>query len=314
VPYVSINTSQDMLDLLAYLKQECRQPADQRQYRPIVIDTLDAFQRKVKNEWMEKEKKEVFTGWEAWGFLNSKMQLLMTRLLNLDMNVIVNVHYKDKTTKDDETGKRDPHSCPSCRARPPTPPSTTSTWSAGWAPTGPPSTASASRSAADLQAHPGQAVPQGPPARHPEVAGGRVRRQRLHQPVPDPKPAPSKARVDEAAEALKRMTHGPDPIANPARVKQVPEGLVNTETGELEATPEQAVETVKEVLGATVISEPTPPAPTPPAAPPAVVEPLTCAECGKDLTDENPDIVKLSYIRFRKRLCETHYAEAKAKR
>lgn len=105
VPYVGVNSSQDMLDLLAFLKQECRQPAENRTYDTIVIDTLDAFQRKVKNEWMEKEKKQVFTGWEAWGFLNSKMQMLMTRLLNLDMNVIVTVHYKDKTTTDDETGK-----------------------------------------------------------------------------------------------------------------------------------------------------------------------------------------------------------------
>jgi hypothetical protein len=54
---------------------------------------------------MEKEKKQVFTGWEAWGYLNARMQMLMTRLLNLDMHVVVNCHYKDRTTKDDETGK-----------------------------------------------------------------------------------------------------------------------------------------------------------------------------------------------------------------
>jgi hypothetical protein len=66
---------------------------------------LDAYQRKVKDEWMLKENKETFTGWDAWGYLNSRMQALMTRLLNLDMNVVVLVHYKDKTTKDDNTGK-----------------------------------------------------------------------------------------------------------------------------------------------------------------------------------------------------------------
>jgi hypothetical protein len=109
VPYVTVNTSQDMLDLLAHLKQETRQPADKRQFNTIVIDTLDAFARKVKNEWLERERKQIFTGWEAWGFLNSRMAMLMTRLLNLDMNVIVNVHYKDKVTKDDETG-RETHS------------------------------------------------------------------------------------------------------------------------------------------------------------------------------------------------------------
>jgi hypothetical protein len=105
VPYVNIKNSQDMLDLLSMLKQECAQPAEQRRFHTVVIDTLDAFQRKIKNEWMEKEKKQTFTGWEAWGYLNARMQLLMTRLLNLDMHVIVNVHYKDRTTKDDETGK-----------------------------------------------------------------------------------------------------------------------------------------------------------------------------------------------------------------
>jgi hypothetical protein len=105
VPYVRVSNSQDMLDLLAYLKQECRQPAEQRTYNTIVVDTLDAFQRKVKNEWMEREKKATFTGWDAWGYLNSRMQLLMTRLLNLDMNVIVNVHFKDRTVTDDDTGK-----------------------------------------------------------------------------------------------------------------------------------------------------------------------------------------------------------------
>jgi hypothetical protein len=106
VPYATVNNSDDMLDFLAYLKQECQQPAAQRKYQTVVIDTLDAFQRKVKNEWMEKEKKQVFTGWDAWGYMNSKMQLLMTRLLNLDLNVVVLVHFKDKTTEDDNTGKR----------------------------------------------------------------------------------------------------------------------------------------------------------------------------------------------------------------
>ncbi len=105
VPYVQIKNSDDMLALLAMLKQECQLPASQRRFDTVVIDTLDAFQRKLKNEWMEKERKQVFTGWEAWGFVGSKMQMLMTRLLNLDMNVVVNCHYKDKVTSDTETGR-----------------------------------------------------------------------------------------------------------------------------------------------------------------------------------------------------------------
>lgn len=104
VPFVSVRTSTDMLDLLNHLKQECRQPKANRSYDTVVIDTLDAYQRKLKAEWMEANRKEAFSGWEAWGFMNQKMSLLLTRLLNLDMNVIVNVHYKDKSTKDDVTG------------------------------------------------------------------------------------------------------------------------------------------------------------------------------------------------------------------
>jgi hypothetical protein len=104
VPFVNINTSGDMLELLEHLKFECRKPMESRQFDTVVIDTLDAFQRKLKTEWMEVNKKQTFTGWEAWGFLNAKLQLLMTRLLNLDMNVVINVHYKTKKSVDDESG------------------------------------------------------------------------------------------------------------------------------------------------------------------------------------------------------------------
>lgn len=102
VPYVAINNSQDMADLLNHVKMDGRLPKEKRQYQTVVIDTFDAYQRKLKNEWMEVNKREAFTGWEAWGFLDQKMQLLLTKLLNLDVNVIVNVHYKDKVTKDDD--------------------------------------------------------------------------------------------------------------------------------------------------------------------------------------------------------------------
>jgi hypothetical protein len=107
VPYVSVSTSTDMADLLHHLKIDGRLPKEKRQYETVVIDTLDAYQRKLKNEWMEANKKESFTGWEAWGFLDQKMQLLLTKLLNLDVNVIIAVHYKDKVTKDDD---KDPSS------------------------------------------------------------------------------------------------------------------------------------------------------------------------------------------------------------
>jgi hypothetical protein len=100
VAYTPINSSKDMLDLLVFLKQECMKPDSARLYDTVVIDTLDAFQRKVKDEWLQQNNAQTFRGFDAWGYLDAKMQMLLTRLLNLDMNVIVNVHYKDKTIRE----------------------------------------------------------------------------------------------------------------------------------------------------------------------------------------------------------------------
>lgn len=98
VPYVAINDSHDMLDLLDFLKKESKKAEGDRDYETVVIDTLDAFQRKVKDEWLrDNPTASSFSGYDAWGYLDAKMQMLMTRLLNLPMNVVVLVHYSDKT-------------------------------------------------------------------------------------------------------------------------------------------------------------------------------------------------------------------------
>ena len=98
---VSISTSQDMLDFLHEMKLECQKPPHLRRFLTVVIDTLDAFQRKVQDEFLQQNPgMQSFRGYDAWGYLDSKMQMLMTRLLNLDMNVVVNVHYKDRTVSE----------------------------------------------------------------------------------------------------------------------------------------------------------------------------------------------------------------------
>lgn len=101
MPFVTIKKSQDMLDLLSHLALECRRPYQDRQYQTVVVDTIDAFQRAVKDEWLQANPgAQSFRGFEAWGYLDAKMQMLLTRLLNLDMNVVVLAHYKDKTIKE----------------------------------------------------------------------------------------------------------------------------------------------------------------------------------------------------------------------
>lgn len=95
-PFVRARSSKDMLDALEYLKGLERTPKAQRKYQTVIVDTVDSFQRIVKNEWLEDNRAGVFTGYDAWGYLDSKMGMLLTRLLNLDYNVIVLVHYKEK--------------------------------------------------------------------------------------------------------------------------------------------------------------------------------------------------------------------------
>lgn len=107
MPYAEIKSSKDMLDALEYLKSLERTPKVQRQFQTVVVDTADSFQRIVKDEWVRQTNAGAFSGYDAWGYLDTKMQLLFTRLLNLDYNVIVLVHYKDKTFKDGENTVRE---------------------------------------------------------------------------------------------------------------------------------------------------------------------------------------------------------------
>lgn len=107
VPFTEIHNSQDMLDFLVFLKSHEATPKANRQFQTIVIDTLDGFQRRVFDERLQQTKKQTFSGFDDWAYLDSRMQMLMTRLLNLDYNVIVTCHYKDKTVKDGDNDVRE---------------------------------------------------------------------------------------------------------------------------------------------------------------------------------------------------------------
>lgn len=96
--------SEKMLNALRWLKSH----PDAEAYGTVIVDTLDAYQRKLKQEWLDlNPDAPAFTGYDAWGYIDGKIQALMTRLLSLDKNVLVLVHYKDKEveTKDDAGNK-----------------------------------------------------------------------------------------------------------------------------------------------------------------------------------------------------------------
>lgn len=101
VPYVEIATSDQMFGLLDMLQRQCLKPYEQRQFQTFVLDTLDAFQRKVIAERLRTERKESMSGWQDWGYLDAKMTMLVERLMNLPMNIVVNLHIKSSKDGDD---------------------------------------------------------------------------------------------------------------------------------------------------------------------------------------------------------------------
>jgi hypothetical protein len=80
-----------------------------------------------------------------------------------------------------------------------------------------------------------------------------------------------------------------------------------TEAGPVEAAPETVVQ--EEHVAAPSTEAPAKPAPP---APPAAPNDKVCADCGKDLAGEKADFVKLSYIKYRRYLCEDDYMKNKA--
>lgn len=83
----------DTLDWLDTLPAKVK-AGELPKYQTAVLDTLDGLLRRLKSEWAESEGASMFTGREAWAFLEGKLTLTIERLLNLDMNVLVLCHLR----------------------------------------------------------------------------------------------------------------------------------------------------------------------------------------------------------------------------
>jgi hypothetical protein len=103
VPYASIKSSADMNSLLEHLRMDGMKPPEKRQYKTLIIDTLDSYQRVLIQERLRAEKKESLSGWGDWGYLDAKMSQLIERALNLPINIVVNLHVKDEKDQDGES-------------------------------------------------------------------------------------------------------------------------------------------------------------------------------------------------------------------
>lgn len=94
VRYVEVKDSSDMLAALKYLEHD----PDAKVHGTVVVDTFDGYQRRVMDEWLRANPHaDTFAGREAWGYLDSKMNMLLSRLLKLECNVIVLCHFKEHT-------------------------------------------------------------------------------------------------------------------------------------------------------------------------------------------------------------------------
>lgn len=95
IPYAAITSSADMKALLTLAEAESKRPKDQRRFETFLLDTLDAYQRIVIQEYLKANKKASMSGWQDWGHLDAEMTELVARLSGLSMNVVVNLHVKD---------------------------------------------------------------------------------------------------------------------------------------------------------------------------------------------------------------------------
>lgn len=95
IPYAEIKSTEDMKALLTLAEAEGKRPKDQRRFETLIIDTLDAYQRLVIQEYLKSQKKASMSGWQDWGHLDAEMTELIARLSGIPMNVVCNLHVKD---------------------------------------------------------------------------------------------------------------------------------------------------------------------------------------------------------------------------
>lgn len=108
---VDVRSTADVKDLLAFLRAECRKPWDDRAHQTLCLDTADGLEGHFEQEWLGANPNEkAFEGFEAFRFMKQSFKNLLTPLLNMDMNVVVLAHQKDKVIKESKNSERHEYS------------------------------------------------------------------------------------------------------------------------------------------------------------------------------------------------------------
>lgn len=105
IPYAAIKSPADMKALLGMAEDEAKRPKEQRRFETLVVDTLDAYQRIVIQDYLKRNNKASMSGWQDWGHLDAEMNELVGRLNGLPMNVVVNLHVKDTKVGENDEGE-----------------------------------------------------------------------------------------------------------------------------------------------------------------------------------------------------------------
>lgn len=105
VPFVAVNSSDDLRDLLMTLRDPIqRQKAEEELGRPIeavAIDTLDSFQEILKRERLKETRQTSFKR-DDWSWLLETMTTIVQSFCSLPMHVVFAVHSKIQSLGSDD--------------------------------------------------------------------------------------------------------------------------------------------------------------------------------------------------------------------
>lgn len=95
VPYGDVRSESDMKEFLHLLKTECQKPPAARRFDTAVIDTFDAWQRSIIQDYLKaRGGQRDLDGFEDWGWLDSVMTWFVDSIMELPMHIIVLCHTK----------------------------------------------------------------------------------------------------------------------------------------------------------------------------------------------------------------------------
>lgn len=97
LPYAEIYSDTDMDAFVAAVKRDSVLPLAKRQYLTVVVDTIDAYQKRLMDHRVVSQGLDRFTGWDNWDWLDSKVSGALRQLSQLPVHLVVTMHYRDIT-------------------------------------------------------------------------------------------------------------------------------------------------------------------------------------------------------------------------